>query len=405
MVDPDGRVVAENDDAFGADSFVRFTAAADGKYGVRIRDANGSGGPAYVYRLTLTTAPYVEPKAAPEFKATAPGFRLVLAAVKPQAGEAPDALTLNRGGQVKIRVVAERFGGFADAIPITIDGLPVGVKATNTTIAAKQNQVDVTLTAEKTAAVGAVRLTVRSGTVTAAVTSPNSPLRGEGRVGSDVDTVLLAVALPTPFKIVGDFDMRWAARGSVYRRKYRLERNGFDGPVEISLADRQARHLQGVTGPVVTVPPGVSDFEYPITLPPWMETGRTCRVCVQGVGVVKEGAAEYVVGFSATSQNDQMIAVVETGRLGIDASKSSLAATPGGSTTLTVKVARGKGVTGPAKVELVLPPHVHGVRADPVSIAADQSSAIFTIRFDRDRPGPFNVPRCCGRRSRTPTVR
>ena len=60
VIGPDGRVVAENDDALGADSFVRFTAAADGKYGVRIRDANGRGGPAYVYRLTLTTDPYVD---------------------------------------------------------------------------------------------------------------------------------------------------------------------------------------------------------------------------------------------------------------------------------------------------------------------------------------------------------
>ena len=60
VVGPDGRVIAENDDALGADSFVRFTAAADGKYGVRIRDANGRGGQAFVYRLTLTSDAYVE---------------------------------------------------------------------------------------------------------------------------------------------------------------------------------------------------------------------------------------------------------------------------------------------------------------------------------------------------------
>ena len=62
VLDPDGRVIAENDDALGADSFLRFTAAADGKYSVRIRDANGHGGPAYVYRLTLTSDPYRRPR-------------------------------------------------------------------------------------------------------------------------------------------------------------------------------------------------------------------------------------------------------------------------------------------------------------------------------------------------------
>ncbi len=384
LFDPRGRVVAENDDHFGTDPFLRFTAKEDGVHRVRVADANFKGGQAFVYRLTLTTAPHVAPVAVTQPTPTAPGFRLSLIGIDPKATPTADAVTLLRGGQVKLRVNAERFGGFADAIPLTIDGLPDGVKATNTIIAAKQNQVDVTLTAEKTAAIGAVRLSVRSGTQTAALRAPSGQ--------AEVDSILLGVALPVPFKIVGDFDMRWASRGSVYRRKYHLERNGFDGPVEISIADRQARHLQGVTGPVVTLPPGTTDFEYPITLPPWMETGRTCRVCVQAVGVVKEGSTEHVVGFSATNQNDQMIAVVETGRLGVEASKTSLAATPGGSATLTVKVARGKGVAGAAKVELVLPPHVHGVHAEPVVIAAGQSTTTFTIRFDRDKSGPFNVP-------------
>src|SRR5262249_9642953 len=57
---PDGRPIAENDDYFGADSFVRFTAPADGKYSVRIHDVNFRGGQAYVYRLTLTAGPHVE---------------------------------------------------------------------------------------------------------------------------------------------------------------------------------------------------------------------------------------------------------------------------------------------------------------------------------------------------------
>jgi len=384
LFDPHGRAVAENDDHFGTDSFLRFTATEDGLHRVRIADANFKGGQAYVYRLTLTTAPYVEPPAVPQPADAAPGFRLALSPLDARNPQPADALTLPRGGSVKFRVAAERTGGFADPIPLTVDGLPDGVKATNTTIPAKQNQVDVTLTAEKTAAVGPSRLSVKSGTQTAVARSPAGP--------PEVDTVLLAVGLPVPFKVVGDFDMRWAARGSTYRRKYRLDRGGFDGPVEISLADRQARHLQGVTGPVLTVPPGVSEFEYTVTLPPWMETGRTCRVCVQAVGVVKEGSAEYVVGFSAVGNNDQMIAVVETGRLGIDVSKGSLAAAPGGSAALAVKVARGKGVAGPAKVELVLPPHVRGVKAEPVVIAADQTTATLTIHFDRDKLGPFNVP-------------
>ena len=74
----------------------------------------------------------------------------------------------------------------------------------------------------------------------------------------------------------------------MHSRKYRIERNGFTGPIEIDLADKQARHLQGVTGPRLVIPGDKSEFEYPIALPPWMETGRTCRVCVMGTATVKD---------------------------------------------------------------------------------------------------------------------
>src|SRR5262249_48665150 len=281
------------------------------------------GGPEFAYRLRLT--------------APAPGFRLHLAA---------DVVTVPRGGQVKLKVNVARIGPYMDAIPLTVDGLPAGVKVSPATIGAKQDTGDIPPVAEKAAALDAARLAIRGpGNQTASLAGPLGQ--------AETTTVLLAVALPAPFKVVGDFDMRWASRGTVYKRKYKIERNGFDGPVAVSLADRQARHLQGVTGPTLTVPADASEFEYPIQLPPWMETGRTCRVCVQAVGIVKEGDKAYTVSFSAVGQNDQMIAVVETGRLGVEAEKASLAAPRGGSATLAVKVARGKDLAGPVKVELV----------------------------------------------------
>src|SRR5262249_45618479 len=118
------------------------------------------------------------------------------------------------------------------------------------------------------------------------------------------DSCLFAVTLRTPFKIVGDYDMRWAPRGSVHRRAYRLERNGYDGPVEITLADRQARHLQGVTGPALTVPACATEFTYAIQLAPWMETGRTCRVCVMGSAVLRDAdGTEHTVSYTSTAVN------------------------------------------------------------------------------------------------------
>src|SRR5262249_40125146 len=149
-------------------------------------------------------------------------------------------------------------------------------------------------------------------------------------------------------------------------------------------------HLQGAAGPTVTVPAGVSEFEYPLYLPPWMETGRTARACVQAVGIIKDGAAEHEVSYSSETPNDQISAVVETGLLALEAQRTSIAVTPGGKASVPVKVSRGKGVKGPVKIELVLPAHVRGVTMAPALVAADQSEGVVTITFAA-APGPFTA--------------
>jgi hypothetical protein len=178
----------------------------------------------------------------------------------------------------------------------------------------------------------------------------------------------------------------------VFRRRYKVERGGYDGPLEIRLADRQARHLQGVTAPAVVVPPGQNEFEFTVQLPPWMETGRTSRACVMAVGVVKDGGVEHTVSYTSAAQNDQVIAVVETGRLGLEAGVGSLAAAAGASVAVPVKVSRDKGLAGPVRVELVLPAHVRGLSAAPAVIPAGRSEGTLTLRFGAGRIGPFNLP-------------
>jgi hypothetical protein len=357
VVDATGKELARAESG-AADAVLTFTPQADGTYRLKVRDRFRSrGGPTFAYRVRLGARP-------------SPDFRLIVPV---------DAVTLPRGGNVKLRVSAERVGGFNGPVALAVEGLPPGVKASAVTLGPGQAQADLTLTADQTVAVGPARLTLRGGSTL------------DGRPATrDAGEVLVGVALPAPFKVVAGYDMRNAPRGTVLKRRYRIERNGFDGPLEVSLADRQARHLQGAHGPVLTIPPGVSDFEYPITLPPWMETGRTCRVCVMAVGVVKDGGVEHVVSFSAIGQNDQIIAVVETGRLGLEAGKTSLRATPG-NVEVPLRVARGRGLEGPVRVEAVLPAHLHGVTAAAVTIPPGQERGTLTVRF-AEGAGPFTMP-------------
>jgi hypothetical protein len=352
------------------DPVLAFTAPADGRYVVRVADRfRGRGGAAFAYRLRLAPPP-------------APSFRLELAA---------DTLTVPRGGAAKLKVTADRRGGFADAIALTLDGLPAGVKAANAVIPAGQPAAEVMLTADKSAAIGPARLTVRGAAKVGARPVTETATLSAAPGEATIDNVLLGVALPPPFKIVGAYDLRLTPRGTVHRRRYKVERHGYDGPITVSVADRQVRHLQGAYGPPVVVPAGATEFEFAVRLPPWMETGRTCRVCVMGEAVLKEGAADHVVSYTSGEQNDQIIAVVETGRLGVEAEKSSVAAPRGRSVAVPVRVGRGKGLSGPVRLELVLPEHVRGVTAEPVTIAADQLRGTLALRFAADA-GPFNVP-------------
>jgi hypothetical protein len=372
MLDAAGKELVRSDaPAPGrTDPALRFTAPADGTYTLRVQDRFRSrSGPAFAYRLR------VAPPGPPD-------FRLRLSA---------DTVNLTRGGQAKLTIQAERLGGFAEAIALTIEGLPPGVTVKNMQVAAKQNTAVLALTADAKAPIQAGRIAVRGTAAVGKATVTRTASLPVARGAPELDSVLLAVTLPTPFKIVGEYDMRWAARGTVHERRYKIERNGFDGPIEVSLADKQARHLQGVTGPTLTVPAAVSEFRYPVTLPPWMETGRTCRVCVMGAAVVKDESGEHVVTFTSTAPNEQLIAVVEPGRLGVELERGSLAARPGQTATLAVRVLRGKGLSGPAKVELLMPGHIRGVTAAPVTVPAGAERGELTLRFGDPLPGPFNM--------------
>ncbi|MBY0523841.1 MAG: PPC domain-containing protein [Gemmataceae bacterium] len=363
---------AVGDDRTQSDPVLRFTPPADGTYIVRVKERfQALGGPDYAYRLRITAS-------------TAPDFRLTLGT---------DAVTLVRGGQLKLRVNADRLGNFVDAIALEIDGLPEGVTVTGNSIAAKQATTEITFKAEATSRIQAARLTIRGKAKVGDSESVRTATLPLGRGMMELDTVLCSVAMPTPFKIVGDHDMRWAPRGSVFTRRYRIERNGFDGPLEISLADRQARHLQGATGPTITVPAGAAEFDYSVNLAPWMETARTCRVCVMATAVVKDtDGSEHVVTFSSQQPNEQIIVVVEPERLGLSAAKPSLTAAPGKNVEVPLRVQRAKGLDGVVKLELIVPAHLQGIAADAVEVKPGEDRPTLTLRFAEKLTGPFNAP-------------
>jgi hypothetical protein len=358
------------------DPSLKFAAPADGLYFITVQDRFRSrGGPGFTYRLQVSR---------PE-----PGFDLSFATL---------GNTVTRGQSTPLKITASRHGTFAGPITLAIEGLPAGVTVPKEiVIPAGQPGVDIALKAEKDAKVDVSRLRIRgTGMISLAPFSAQFlPLTHTATWSEDptVDEARLAVAVPTPFKIAGDYEMKLIPRGTVHSRKYRIERNGFTGPIEIDMADKQARHLQGAAGSKMIVPGDKSEFEYAVTLPPWMETGRTCRVCVMGTGVVKDpDGTEHVVTFSSREQNDQLIVVVEPERLGLRIDRPSVLAEPGKTVEVKLGLRRGDGLKGAATVEVEIPRGITGVSASPVQIAADADSAVLKLQFAPDARGPYPMP-------------
>lgn len=358
------------------DPVLRFQVSVDGEYRVQIHDRFKSrGGPDFAYRLRIA------PPAAPD-------FRLTLAA-DPRQPNPGDAVTLPRKGTAKLKLNIERIGGFKEAIALEVQGLPGGVSVTPAVIQPNQAAVDLTFKADEKAKIDVARLTI----VGKAKEAQHAARLATGRGVPEQTSVLLAVAMPTPFVIKGEYDMGFGARGAVHKRKYKIERNGFDGPIEVSLADRQARHLQGVEAAPITVPAGATEFTYAFYLPPWMETGRTCRVCVQGVGVVTDAdGSQHRVSYSSVNQNEQLVTVVGPGMLALEADRTSFTAVPGKSIKVPVRIQRGQEVTGPVELTLVTPGHLQGIRAAKTTIPAKMERGELVIECGAKLTGPFNMP-------------
>ncbi len=371
--DSSGKVLGENDNssATEADSRLELTIPVDGDFSVTVKDrAPRRGGPEFAYRLVIARHADQEPD-----------FRLKLPA---------DSLTLERGKKVKLAIEAERIGSFTGAVQLSFGELPQGITVADAVIPEGKSKAEVKLKAESTAKIQPLHLKCTGSARIGDQDVVRSAFTTEEPV---LDHLLLAVSMPTPFKVVGAFETNYVSRGATYFRRYRLERGGFEGPLWISLADRQIRHLQGITGPTIRVPAGVSEFEYQIKLPPWMQAARTSRSCVMAVGVITDAdGSRHKVSYTSDAADDQIIMMVTTEYLSVEAFPKSVLASPGKSVPLRVKVGRGKGLSGPVRLELRVPEHIRGVAARDVVLPPNESEIEMSVTFADDELGPFNMP-------------
>jgi hypothetical protein len=376
VLDATGKELAGNDDSANgqSDSKLVFKAPSDGVYQVKIHDRFGNrGGQAFAYRLK------VQPTA------TEPDFELLLPS---------EVLNLQRGREVKFKVSAARRQGLTGPIALSFDGLPEGVTVQGDSIPDKKNDVTLVFKAAETASITRSSVTiVGSAKVGEQELTHKAVLPPAAIDDTEIDHLKLAVTVPTPFKIFGKFETKYAARGSTFVRQFSIDRGGFEGPITVRLAERQVRHLQGVTGPTIVVPPGVNEFEYPAHLPPWMEIGRTSRTCLMGVGDIQDpDGTMHRVSFTSQEQFDQIIVLVDPGQLDIHLDRTSIQDSSNAPARVKVTVSRGQRLTGAVKIELISPDHMRCVSASAITVPPEQQNGVLELKFTSGTLSPFNMP-------------
>ncbi|WP_425615738.1 hypothetical protein NA78x_005669 [Anatilimnocola sp. NA78] len=378
--DATGKELARGEDLPNGspDCEVKFTAPAEGTFHVAVSERFASrGGANFTYRLRCTKP--------------APNFAIEITV---------DALAADVGGTKKLPVTITRTGGFAGVITLSVTNLPAGVTVSPVEVKANQNKADLVFTVDATVPVtrSAIRIAGKAeieGSVQerfAQIVPPQNKNQ-QGALGLvEVDHVLLVTSLATPFKFTGQFDVQYIARGSTLRKKFEIDRGGFEGPLWVELSDKQGRHLQGVVAGRTEVPAGESQFEFEVNLPAWMELGRTSRSQLMVVGELADAAGKkHKVCFTNNGQNDQLIALVSPGPLRVAPERSSLVIHKNAELTIPLQITSDQTIRQSLKIELIIPEHMRDLAAQPIEVKAQDPSAKLVLRCG-DHPGPLNMP-------------
>ena len=374
VLSSDGKLLKENDDLTGGvpDSRLVWKVPNGESFFVQIRDQfDHRSGNQFAYRISIS-------------EVSEQHFALKLPV---------DTVNIEQGAETKLKIDIDRSFGFKGEVELSVEGLPEGVTAEPVKIAKNRPNAQLLIKVGESAKpqVATIRVIGKTVDIEPAATQEAAfaAITGDAPVAG----LTLGVAIKTPFRVHSPFETRYASRGTTYTRHYLIDRGGFEGPIEIEAADRQVRHLQGVTGEKVIVPAGESEFDYTVSLPPWMEIGRTSRFCLMGSAfVADDSGTKHRVSFSSHEQDDQVIMLVDPVRISIQLPATTFVIDRGDSIEIPVKVQRGTGLQGDVRVHLTAPSHIKDWSSAPFVVAAKDDSGLLKLRVDKNSNGLFNAP-------------
>ncbi len=356
IADSMGKEIASAVSSAELDPVLLFNAPVKGKYTLKISEEIAArAGLAFTYRILVHSE----------------------ASKKASITFVENSITVLRGAETAINLKIDRPIGFDSKVDLSFGPLPAGISINppNPSFAKGANQAAIKIKASPESKIDSFFLSV-----SAVIQGQPSILAIVQSKPQDypIDKVRVAVALPCPFKIVGEYNMKWGSRGGTLSRNYKLERLGYDGPVTVEIADKQARHLQGVHGSPKIIPAGAAEFEYSVQLGPWMEIGRTSRICVAGIASIKDQGVDHIVSYSSVNPNEQMIAVLESGKLDVSTASPNIGYESGKNALIHLEIFRAPGLIGDVTLETVFPDWT-GVKNTVTIVKADSSKVIIEI--------------------------
>ena len=374
VLSSDGKQLKLNDDLAGGipDSRIVWKVPSGESFFAQIRDQfDHLGGSRFAYRISIS-------------EVSEQHFELKLPL---------DTVNIEQGAETKLKIGIDRSFGFKGEVELSAEDLPDGVTVEPVRITTNRQDAQLVIKVDESAMPQIARLKVVGKTVDIEPESKREATFAATAGHHPVPGLTLGVAIKTPFRIYSPFETRYASRGTTYTRHYNIDRGDFEGPIEIEADDRQVRHLQGVTGQKVIVPPGESEFDYTVSLPPWMEIGRTSRFCLMGSAFVTDGSGtRHRVSFSSHAQDDQVIVLVDPVRISLQLPTSTFVVKRGGSIRIPVKIQRGTGLAGAVRIHVSSPPHLKGWSVEPIVVAADEDFGMLSLRVDQKSSHTFNSP-------------
>jgi hypothetical protein len=361
VFDAQGRSLAANDDAAGADSELKFTPPETTNYFVRIRDTLGQGGPDYVYRIEVT--PVI------------PDLAVKIPEVARNDTQSRQYIAVPRGNRFATLISARR-ANFGGELVFDAEGLPSGVTLQADRMAANIDAMPLVFEAAPDAPTGGKLLDL-----TATWTNGTSKVIGkfhqdielvEGPNNSayystSVDKLCVAVTRPAPFKLaIVDPKVPLVQAGSMRLEIAAAREQGFDEPIEVSMV----WNPPGVSSqPEATIPKGATNVFYQLNAGGGAEI-RSWKIAVLGHATVAGGEL-YV---SSQMAGLQMAVPFLTGKI------ETLWVNPGKPGKLTVNLQSAKPFEGKATIRLCGLPEK--VTAPEKTITKDDQEVVFELAVE-----------------------